>query len=470
MELHKLAAVDLAAKIQAGEVSSRDATHAALVRLKAAHQKCNAVVAFEDDEALAAAEAADQALVKARAEGRALAPLHGVPLAHKDMFERAGKIASWGGNIQADAPAARDGTLIERFKAAGSHQIAALHLTEFAYGPIGHNYVLGHARNPWHTAHVSGGSSSGTAMSIATGAIAGGMGSDTAGSLRLPASACGIMSLKPTWSRVTRAGAMPLSASLDAVGPMARDARDLAVMLKIMAGYDPRDAATSRRPVPDYPALLARSIKGLRIGIDEQLVGEADVSVQERLAQALHVLEGAGAERVDVRIDNWTTLDHLAQLVQLSEAATAHSPFLRHQSDKYGPQVQARVEYGHFVPAHDYLVAMRARGMMLRKIMDEVYAKCDVVMLPNFAGPIPTIEELDVGGGPQLMVALTKVMKFVRPLNYLQLPALTLPYPTVSGALPNGFQLMGRPFSEARLLSIARTYQEHRPIDLAPLD
>ncbi|MFY0610194.1 MAG: amidase [Hyphomicrobiaceae bacterium] len=466
MALHNLAAVDLAAKIKAGDVSSREATEAALVRLRAAHQKCNSVVAFEDDEALAAADVADQAL----AAGKSLGPLHGVPLAHKDMFDRAGKIASWGGNIQAGEPASRDGTLIERFKAAGSHQIAALHLTEFAYGPIGHNYVLGHARNPWNTAHVSGGSSSGTAMSIATGAIAGGMGSDTAGSLRLPASACGIMSLKPTWSRVTRAGAMPLASSLDAVGPMARDARDLAVMLKAMAGYDPRDAATSTRPVPDYPALLDRPVKGLRIGIDEKLIGEADVSVQERLMQALHLLEGAGAEQVPVHIDNWATLDHLAQLVQLSEAAAAHSPFLRHHSDKYGPQVEARVAYGHYVPAHDYLVAMRARGMMLRKMMDEVYAHCDVVMLPNFAGPIPTIEELDVGGGPQLMAALTKVMKFVRPLNYLQLPALTLPYPAVSGALPNGFQLMGRPFSEARLLSVARAYQECRPIELAPLD
>lgn len=466
MALHKLAAVDLATKIKAREVTSVEATEAALVRLKATHQKCNSVIVFEDDEALAAASAADQAL----ADGKPLGPLHGVPLAHKDMFERIGKIASWGGNIRAKEPAAQDGTLIERLKAAGSHQIAALQLTEFAYGPIGHNYVLGHARNPWNTAHVSGGSSSGTAMSIATGAIAGGMGSDTAGSLRLPASACGIMSLKPTWSRVTRAGAMPLASSLDAVGPLARDARDLAVMLKAMAGYDPRDAATSPRPVPDYPALLNRPVKGLRIGIDEKLIGEADVSVQERLMQALHLLENAGAERVDVRIDNWGTLDHLAQLVQLSEAAAAHSPFLRNQSDKYGPQVRARVEYGHFVSAHDYLVAMRARGMMLQKILDDVYAKCDVVMLPNFAGPIPTIEELDVGGGPQLMVALTKVMKFVRPLNYLQLPALTLPYPAVSGALPNGFQLMGRPFSEALLLSVARAYQERRPIDLAPLE
>ena len=349
------------------------------------------------DEALAAARAADAALQSGQPTG----PLHGVPLAHKDMFERAGKIASWGGNIRAEQPAAQDGTLIERFKASGSHQIAALHLTEFAYGPIGHNYVLGHARNPWNTAHVSGGSSSGTAMSIATGAIAGGMGSDTAGSLRLPASACGIMSLKPTWSRVSRAGAMPLASSLDAVGPMARDARDLAVMLRAMAGHDPRDAATSLRAVPDYPALLDRPVKGLRIGIDAQLIGEADVSVQERLGQALHLLEDAGAVRVDVRIDNWSTLDHLAQLVQLSEAAAAHSPVPAPAVGQVRPaSFRPASNTATYVPAHDYLVAMRARGMLLQKLLDEVYATCDVVMLPNFAGPIPTIEELDVGGGP----------------------------------------------------------------------
>ena len=231
MDIHKLSAVDLARKIKAREISSVEATQSLLVRLKAVHQRSNAVVTFEEDEALKAARAADEAIEKGLATG----PLHGVPLAHKDMFDRTGKIASWGANIRADKPAEHDATVIARLRAAGSHEIAALHLTEFAYGPIGHNYVLGHARNPWDTGHVSGGSSSGTAMSVATGAIPAGLGSDTAGSLRLPAAACGIMSMKPTWGLVSRAGAMPLSATLDAVGPIARDARDLALMLKIIA-------------------------------------------------------------------------------------------------------------------------------------------------------------------------------------------------------------------------------------------
>lgn len=465
MDIHKLSAVDLAAKIKAREISSVEATETLLVRLKAVNQRSNAVVAFEDDEALAAARKADAAIEKGQATG----PLAGVPLAHKDMFDRTGKTASWGGNIHADAPAGQDATVIARLRAAGSHEMAALHLTEFAYGPIGHNYVLGHARNPWDTGHVSGGSSSGTAMSVATGAVPMGLGSDTAGSLRLPASACGVMSLKPTWGRVSRAGAMPLAATLDAVGPIARDARDLALMLRIIAGHDARDAGTSLRPVPDYPTLAGRSIEGVKIGIDEALIAKADASVQDRLQQALHILEQAGATKVAIKTDNWDTLDHLAQLVQLSEAAAAHSPFLRNRADDYGPQVEARVEYGHFVPAHDYLVAMRARGQMLQKILDEVYAKADVVMLPNFAGPIPTIEETDVAGGQHLMTVLSKIMMYSRPLNYLMLPAVTLPYPEFSGMLPNGFQLMGRPFGEGRLLSLARAYQEARPVDLAPL-
>ena len=219
MQIEQLSAGELASAIRDGKISSIEATEAALARLRRAHERCNAVVAFEDEDALAAAKAADAAI----AAGEDLPPLHGVPLAHKDMFDRTGRIASWGGNIRADQPARDDATVIARLKAAGALQIAALHLTEFAYGPIGHNYILGHARNPWNPDHVSGGSSSGTAMSVATGAIPAGLGSDTAGSLRLPASACGITSIKPTWSLVSPAGAMALTPSLDAVGPIARD-------------------------------------------------------------------------------------------------------------------------------------------------------------------------------------------------------------------------------------------------------
>ncbi len=465
MDLASSPACAIAAAIRDRKISALEATEAALERLERAHARCNAVVAFEHDEAKAAARAADDAV----ARGDPTGPLHGVALAHKDMFDRIGKIPSWGGNIRPAKPAQQDATLIARLKAAGALQIAALHLTEFAYGPIGHNYVLGHARNPWNPEHVSGGSSSGTAMAIATGAIPAGLGSDTAGSLRLPASACGITSLKPTWSLISPAGAMPLAPSLDAVGPMARDVKDLCLLMSVMAAHDPRFGLSSKRAVPDYLAIGADDCRGATIGVDSKLIGEADSSVQARIDRALAELEAAGCKRVDIEIDNWATLDHLAQIVQLSEAAAVHAAFLRNRCDDYGPQVRTRVEYGHFVSAHDFQTALRARGTMLKTLLDDVYGACDVVILPNFAGPIPTIAELDVAGGPQLMAALANVMKYSRPLNYLGLPALTLPYPHETAQLPNGFQLMGRPFSECRLLSIGLAYQRQVPARLAPL-
>ena len=198
-DLSSLSARALAKAIHDGKVSSLDATQAALDRLRACHELTHCVITLEADEALAAAKSVDA--------GNAIGPLDGVPLAHKDMFDRKGKIASWGAKIRADKPAAEDATVISRFKSAGALQIAALHLTEFAYGPTGHNYVLGHARNPWDPTRITGGSSGGTAAAVAYGAIPAGLGSDTGGSLRLPAACCGIASIKPTWGRISRAGA-----------------------------------------------------------------------------------------------------------------------------------------------------------------------------------------------------------------------------------------------------------------------
>lgn len=458
MDLKTLSAVELAEAIRTKKVSSAEAVSSALERLKAIHETCNAVVLTDSEEALAAAAETDAAI----AEGGATGPLAGVPLAHKDMFDRAGKIPSWGARIRREKPSTEDNTLLARLKAAGSIQIGALHLTEFAFGPTGHNYVLGHARNPWDTTRITGGSSSGSAICVAAGVVPAALGSDTAGSLRLPAAACNVASIKPTWTRVSRAGAMPLSPSLDCVGPIARDVRDLALLLGIIAGYDPRDASSSRRAVPDYLGLIDQSIDGLRLGVDERLVAEAHPEVQQRFDGALKILENAGARRISVRFQDWKTLDHLTQLLQLPEVASEHGPYLRKRGADYGPQVRARMEFGHFISGADHQTAVRARGTILAKVLTETYANCDMVLLPTFADPLPTIDELDVGGGPTLMAAMARVILFTRPVNYLGLPALTLPYPR-EGYLPNGFQIVGRPFDEARMLAVGRAYQKEVP-------
>jgi aspartyl-tRNA(Asn)/glutamyl-tRNA(Gln) amidotransferase subunit A len=382
------------------------------------------------------------------------------------MFDRQGKVASWGAKIRADKPAAQDATAIARFKASGALQIAALHLAEFAYGPTGHIYVLGHARNPWDPSRITGGSSAGTAAAVAYGAIPVGLGSDTGGSLRLPAACCGVTSIKPTWGRVSRAGAMPLAPALDTIGVIARHVEDLALCLGILAGPDPRDTASTSLPVPDYVARLGDPVKGVRIGIDEAVVAEAHPDVQRMVDQVADILGKLGLTRASCRFPDWKTLDEMVQLVQLPDASALHSVYLRTRPGDYGPQVRARAEVGHFIPAVDHLTALRARGTFLQRTLDETFKDIDIAILPILADPLPTIAELDISGGPKLTAAMGRVVKYTRPINYLGLPTLTLPIPR-NGGLPNGVQLIGRPYSEALLFAVGQAYQREVPPEIA---
>jgi aspartyl-tRNA(Asn)/glutamyl-tRNA(Gln) amidotransferase subunit A len=452
----------LAKAIGAKKVSSVEATKAAIERLTACHELTHCIVTLEADAALADAKAADAAIASGTAKG----PLAGVPLAHKDMFDRKGRIASWGANIRADQPAAADAAAIARFKGSGALQIAALHLAEFAYGPTGHNYALGHARNPWDPTRITGGSSAGTAAAVAYGAIPVGLGSDTGGSLRVPAACCGITSIKPTWGRISRAGAMPLAPALDTVGVVARHVEDLALTLGFLAGPDPRDPAASSLPVPDYVARLGDPVRGLKVGLDEKVVGEAHADVQRMVEQVLGILAKLGLARAPCAFPDWQTLDHLVQLVQLPDASAAHAAFLRTRPGDYSPQVRSRVQIGHFISAVDHLTALRARGGFVQRTLDETFKDVDIAILPILADPLPTIAELDVGGGPKLQAAMGRIVKYTRPVNYLGLPTLTLPVPR-NGGLPNGIQLVGRPFAEAQLLAVGQAYQREVPPEIA---
>ena len=461
--LERMSARALGRAIAAKKISSVEATAEAITRLKAAHALTNCTITLEADEALAAAKAADAALAKPTS---ALPPLTGVPLAHKDMFDRAGKIASWGARIRADKPATSDATVIARMRATGAHQIAALLLTEFAFGATGHNYVLGHGRNPWDPTRITGGSSAGTAAAVAYGAIPAGLGSDTAGSLRLPAANCGVSSIKPTWGRVSRAGAMPLASCLDTLGVIARDVEDLALMLGYLAGPDARDPAASHVPVPDYLAALDAPVKGLRLGIDSRLIGEAHPAVQKMLGDVVAALVTIGLVKADRGFPDWQMLDQMTQVMQLPDAASAHNAYLRTRPGDYGPQVRARLEVGHFIPAIDHMTALRARGTILQRCLNTTFRDIDVAILPVNADPLQTIAELDVAGSPTMQATIARVIKYTRPLNYLGLPTLTLPGPR-HGGLPGGIQIIAKPYAEATLFAIGQAYQRLVPPELA---
>ena len=462
-DLEHLSARALARAITGKQISSVEATREAVKRLDEAHTLTHCIIAREADEALAAAKAVDAAV----ARGERLGPLAGVPLAHKDMFDRTGKIASWGAKIRAERPATTDATVIARTRNAGALQIAALHMTEFAFGPTGHNYVLGHARNPWDPTRITGGSSSGTACSVAYGAIPAGLGSDTAGSLRLPAANCGITSIKPTWGRVSRAGAMPLAACLDVLGVIARHVEDLALMLGVLAGPDTRDPAASNVRVPDYLAQLDEPVNGLTVGVDAKVISEAHPDVQAMLDAVLGVLGKAGLAKADCAFPDWGTLDHLAQVMQLPDAAAAHAHWLMARPNDYGPQVRARLEVGHFISGVDHMMALRARGTMLQRTLAQTFKGIDIAILPITAEPLPTIAELDVAGSPTVQATMARVVKYCRPISYLGLPTLTLPIPRSGKQLPGGVQIIGRPYTEGLLLRIGQTYQKLVPPEIA---
>jgi aspartyl-tRNA(Asn)/glutamyl-tRNA(Gln) amidotransferase subunit A len=260
---------------------------------------------------------------------------------------------------------------------------------------------------------------------------------------------------------------MPLAPSLDTVGAIARHVEDLAVVLQALAGPDPRDPAASSAPVPDYSRLLTQDVAGLTVGVDDALLREASADVQKRCEAMLAVLRKIGLKTVSARFPDWTTLDHLGQLVQFPEATAAHAQHLLTRADDYGPQVRARLEYGAAIPSLDYVTALRARGALLAQTLATTFAQADVCLLPVSADFAPTLEELDVAGGPNVQATVGRVMKYTRPLNYLGLPTLVLASPR-DGGFPCGLQLVGKPFDEARLLAVGRAYQQVVPPEIAP--
>jgi len=453
--LAALSARALAALIREGGISVLEATEDAIARAQAANPTLNAVLSWETDEALASAAEADNRRRSAKFQADAL---FGVPLAHKDMFDRTGLIASWGAKIRASVPAAGDATVIARLKNAGAIHFASLAMAEFAFGITGHNYHVGHCRNPHNPAHITGGSSSGPAAAVAAGLVPFALGSDTGGSIRVPSACCGISGIRPTWGLISRAGAMPLAPSLDTIGPLARDVGDLALVLSLLAGADSADA-TAKAPPADYLDALKTSPKGVRIGVDRALFDRVTPDIARMLEDALGVLKDAGAVEVPITIPDLRELDRYAQLLQFGEASAFHAKWMRERPQDYSDQVRARLQDGFAIPAVDYIQGLRARPLIVQDWLKGPFDQADVLFLPVMNRSIPTLNETDVGGGKEMTKVIGGLLHFTRPLSYLGLPVLALPTAKDSQGLPNGFQLMGRPYAEPTLLSLGSAYQ-----------
>jgi aspartyl-tRNA(Asn)/glutamyl-tRNA(Gln) amidotransferase subunit A len=447
--------VTLAKAIADKKISSRDATQSCLARIAQWQPRLNAFMAIERDEALTAAKAADDALAKGASRG----VLHGVPLAHKDMYYDAGKVVTCGSKIRRDFVATTTSTALQRLKDAGTVRLGSLQMAEFAYGPTGHNSHFGPVHNPWHVDHITGGSSSGSGAAVAARLTSAALGSDTGGSVRMPAHFCGVTGLKTTVGRVSRAGAMPLSQSLDTVGPLAQSAEDCALLLGLMAGADPEDPTAISGPLPDYMAATRVSMKGITIGVPTAFyVDDLDAEVARVLDETIATLKREGAEITKVELPDQRQLASASQLVLAVEAAAFHKRWMIERPQDYGPQVLMRLQNGLSVPAISYLEAMRWRGPALSAYAAAT-AGVDAVIAPVSPMAAPTIVESDVGNSPQADAVLPRITRFTRPVNYLGLPALSIPSGFTSNGLPIGMQLIGRSFDEATLLRIGAAFQ-----------
>jgi aspartyl-tRNA(Asn)/glutamyl-tRNA(Gln) amidotransferase subunit A len=438
--LAALTLTELAGAIAAKKVSSLEATRNCVERLERYGPALNSLVALDAEAALEAARAADAAL----AAGRACGPLHGVPLAHKDMYYRAGRPSACGSKILADFVPAVTSSALARLDGAGALDIARLNMVEFALGTTGHNEITGAVRNPWNPAHITGGSSSGSGASVAARLVYGALGSDTGGSIRLPAAACGLVGIKPTYGRVSRFGALPLSFTLDTVGPLTRTVADAALILRTISGRDPEDPTTSTAPVPDYLAGLEDGVRGLRIATPTNYFYDpVDDEVAALMRASLDVYAGLGAEVVPVEIpDSLARANAMTMLIIGVEGAAFHGRWLETRRGDYGRQTLGRLLPG-----------------LVQELEAAVFARAEVLHTPVWPFPIPTIEESDVASNPGFTEFITATGHCSRPVNYTGLPGVCVPAGFTGNGLPAAFQLVGRPFDEARLLRAARAYE-----------
>jgi aspartyl-tRNA(Asn)/glutamyl-tRNA(Gln) amidotransferase subunit A len=430
--------------IARGELTSERLVAECIEAAEALNPRLNAFVALEAEEALAVARDLD----RERASGRLRGPLHGVPLAHKDMYYRAGKVSGCGSKIRQNFVPNVTSSLVARLEAAGAVTIGRLHMSEFAMGPTGHNAHLGRCRNPWDETRITGGSSSGSGAAVAARLVFGSLGSDTGGSVRLPAAMCGVVGLKPTQHLLATDGMMGLSESLDCPGPLARSSRDIARLMEVMTG----------RP---YESALDGSVAGLVLGIPTSFYWENVAEpVEERLAEARKVLERLGVRFVDVDIPDHTDLADLADAVWTPEAAAIHLPWLRTRPGDYGDQVRARLTQGLAVSATAYLRARQLRTLMLEAMLSGPLSNCDALFVPAMRITVPTNAETDVAAGTSMREVLANIAALTRPLSYLGLPGLVTPAGFAPDGLPIGLQLIGRPLEEPTLLRIADAFEQ----------
>lgn len=452
----KLDLVGIAEGVRRGKYGARDVASWSLARLESLGKKYNAVFRIDREAALARALELDERQTR----GEPCGPLHGVPMAHKDVFEVRGRECHAGSLILKGRVATSTAFALTELDRAGQVNLGSLHMSEFALSPTGFNKHYGSGRNPWNPDYICGGSSSGSGIAVAARFVFGSLGSDTGGSIRLPAAMCGVTGLKATFRRMSAEGCVPTSFSLDSFGPIAQSARDCARLLNHASHPNSADGLCTSTAPDDYEARLDGKLQGLRIGVPEQYFrDDLDNEVASCLDASLDTLKACGASIVSARVPDMVLINSLSQLVMSVEAATLHRKWIQSRPLDYSEQVRNRIEQGFAYSAVRYAEALSLRTKILAEYLSVAFSGCDVLHVPVLPITTPTIAETTEGSPQDILRTIGRITHATRGINYLGLPAISVPAGISRSGLPMAYQLIGRPFAEAILLRIADAFQ-----------
>ena len=444
----------LSGALRAGEVSPVEVTEAMLGRIGA--DETNAFITVTAERAMEDARRAEAEISAGRYRG----PLHGVPVAIKDLVATEGVRTTMASAFFEHHVPGRDAAVAGRLREAGTVLLGKTNTHEFAYGPTGDRSFFGPTRNPHDLARISGGSSGGSGAAVATGLCYGAVGSDTGGSIRIPAALCGVVGMKPTFGRVGKGGVFPLAPTLDHVGPLTRTVRDNALFLSALAGHDPEDPHSVDLPPEDFARDLDRGVRGAVVGVPTNFFFEhVEDEVAARVREAVEAFRGLGVEVREVEVPNvWETL-HAQRLTLAAEAYAVHEERLRSEPERFDDQGLERLLQGEELRAYRYANAQQ-RKLLSRREFEAVLGEVDVVLAPSV--PIPATElgqrQVSIGGHDEAVYsALTRL---TGPTNMNGLPSLSVPCGTTASGLPVGLQLIGRPFDEATLYRFGHAHEE----------
>ena len=456
-DLHYLSIAETAREIASKRISPLELTQTYLKRIELLNPIVNAYLTVTTEHALIQARNAEKAILLGKYQGA----LHGVPIALKDLFDTQGILTTAGSKIFKDRIPSRDSYVVSRLKQAGAILLGKLNMHEFAFGITNANPHYGPAHNPWGADRITGGSSGGSGAAVAAGLCGGALGSDTGGSIRIPACFCGIVGLKPTYGRISRNGVFPLSWSLDHVGTMTRTVEDSALILQEIAGYDPDDITSKTVAIPNFSQEIDHSIDGMRIGVlGGDYIVPVDKEIRSALDKVLHTFNDLGAivlDNVDFPFMKETLKPNITIISK--EASEYHKDNLVNRPDDFGENVLDRLKLGLQITPSEYLHAKEIQQKIRQQLLEGM-KYFDAIFLPMMPTEAPVIGDekvLVLGQSVDLRSAITR---FTQPFNLTGFPAISIPCGFTSSGFPIGFQLAAKPYQEAKLMRIGHAYEQ----------